>query len=171
MVLGALVIVVIGVLVANYFRSQEEGVIPGGATERSFEPGSVYTVVLGDTLWSIAEMHYDSGYNWVDIAIANSLTDPSLVEVGDELSIPEVELKLATVEVPTETPTEMEAKPPAETPESIAGATYTVAKGDNLWDIAVRAYGDGYRWVNIAAENELLMPGVIHAGNELSLPR
>ena len=55
--------------------------------------------------------------------------------------------------------------------ESIEGNTYTVQKGDTLWDISVRAYGDGYRWVEIAEANNLANPDLIHSGNEFVLPR
>ncbi len=53
----------------------------------------------------------------------------------------------------------------------ITGATYEVVKGDSLWKIAVRAYGDGYQWVKIARENKLVNPNLIHPGNLLALPR
>lgn len=46
-----------------------------------------------------------------------------------------------------------------------------MVKGDHLWGIAVRAYGDGYKWVEIARENNLVNPNLIHPGNVLSLPR
>jgi nucleoid-associated protein YgaU len=44
-------------------------------------------------------------------------------------------------------------------------------KGDSLWKIAVRAYGDGYKWVSIAKANKLVNPNLIHSGNVLTLPR
>jgi len=46
-----------------------------------------------------------------------------------------------------------------------------VVKGDNLWQIALRAYGDGYQWVKIARENKLANPDLIHSGNILKIPR
>jgi len=39
---------------------------------------------------------------------------------------------------------------PAQVQNPITSNTYTVVKGDFLWDIAIRTYGDGYRWVDIA---------------------
>ena len=163
MVLGALVIIVVGVLVVNYFKDQG-GSLPflstGNKTEvtETAKPQSV-TVVKGDTLWSIAETNYGSGYNWVDVAKANNLTNADQIAEGQILTLPDVEAKLATsAEVKT-------------TGETISGGTYTVVKGDSLWDIAVRAYGDGYKWTEIANENSLVNPDVIHAGNILVLPR
>jgi len=53
----------------------------------------------------------------------------------------------------------------------ITGDKYVVVAGDSLWTIAIRAYGDGYKWVDIAKANELANPDIIHAGNEFTLPR
>jgi len=162
MVLGALVIVVVGVLVVNYFKDQG-GKIPflstGSKTEVAQELPKSHSVAKGENLWTIAEKYYGSGYNWVDIAQENNLSNANVISEGQTLTIPNVEPKLATkAEVKT-------------AGEAISGGTYTVVKGDNLWGIAVRAYGDGYKWVEIARENNLENPNLIHSGNVLTLPR
>ena len=166
MVLGALVIVVVGVLVINYFKGKETGTtLPTGVTteRESLSLPRTHTVVAGETLWSISERYYDSGYNWVDIAKENDLANAGLIEVGQKLSVPDVPAKAVTVS---------EGKVVSETSGSaISGSTYEVVKGDSLWDISVRAYGDGYRWVEVAKENKLANPNIIHAGNILILPR
>jgi len=174
MALGAIVIVVVGLLVVNYFKGLDEGAtLPSGEqTERSEGPtitrsGQTYHVIqANDNLWNIAERYYDSGYNWVDIASANNVSNPGIIVAGQELVIPDVAPKQATVLVTSATlgDSTQSALP-------ISGATYEVAKGDTLWNIAVRAYQDGYRWVDIARENELLNPNIIHPGNVLRLPR
>lgn len=33
--------------------------------------------------------------------------------------------------------------------------TYTLKDGEGLWDVAVKYYGDGYKWVEIAKANNL----------------
>src|SRR6185503_8761598 len=73
--------------------------------------------------------------------------------------------------VPTSTPvptaTQTVTKPTI-TPNSnqrITKNTYTVVEGDSLWDISVRAYGNGYRWVDIARANKLMNPDLIYPGN------
>jgi len=55
--------------------------------------------------------------------------------------------------------------------EKIIGNTYKITHGDDLWEIAVRAYGDGYRWVDIARANNLENPDLIHSDNVLTIPR
>lgn len=174
MALGAIVIVVVGLLVVNYFKGLDEGTtLPSGEqTEIAEGPtitrsGQTYHVIqANDNLWKIAERYYDSGYNWVDIASANNVTKPGFISAGQELVIPDVAPKLATVTVTSATLGDS-----TQSTLPISGGTYEVAKGDNLWNIAVRAYQDGYRWVDIAKENDLLNPGIIHPGNVLRLPR
>jgi len=161
MVLGALILVIVGILIANYFKDRNSGKISTDSTQVSAV--NEHTVTEGETLWSIAEDSFGSGYNWVDIKSANNL-DSDNIDVGQKLIIPEnTEPKEPTTTVVTEISDV--------TTGSIIGETYTVAKGDCLWDIAVRAYGDGYKWVEIAEANELVNPNVIHTGNVLVLPR
>ena len=169
MVLGGIVIVVVGILVINYFKDIETGTtLPAGQETQegptiTKDGKTVHIVQPGDSLWKVAERYYDSGYNWTDIALENDITNPELIEMDQELVIPNVEPKEATVTIAQEI-MDNQIQP-------ISGATYTVATGDNLWSIAVRAYGDGYRWTDIAVENDLVSPSIIHAGNTLVLPR
>ena len=55
----------------------------------------------------------------------------------------------------------------------VEGEKYTVVKGDSLWSIAVRAYGDGYKWTDVYAANKTIIgtnPGLIYSGTELIIP-
>ena len=119
---------------------------------------NTHKVTKGENLWKIAEKYYGSGYNWIDIAKENNLSGNAEIEVGQDIKIPDVEVKEPTVLL-------------SDTSEAISGGTYTVARGDSLWSIALRAYGDGYKWVDIAKENILDNPNIIHPGNVLTLPR
>ena len=154
LILGVVVIISVGVLVTNYFKEKSEsGVISSGENAQTeVTQKKTYTVQKGDSLWTIAEKETGSGYNWVKIAEENNIQNPSIIYKGQELSISvsDTVQKLA---------------------DSISGATYEVQKGDSLWTIAVRAYGDGYKWSEIARENKLVHPGLIHSGNILILPR
>jgi nucleoid-associated protein YgaU len=167
MVLGALVIVIAGVLVVNYFKDKGASTLPflqtedKGVLNEIIEPKS-YTVQKGDSLWNIAEANYGSGYNWVDIASVNKLANPGEISEGQVLTLPAVEPKVSTVTKVEETVVTM---------EPITGESYTVVKGDNLWNISVRAYGDGYKWVELARLNNLSNPDLIYPGNVLNLPR
>lgn len=126
------------------------------------QEGLRHKVQKGENLWKIAEKYYNSGYNWVDIAKENNLKNPNLIEVDQELTIPSVSPKKPTVAISSEKTLNL---------EPISGTTYTVQKGDYLWQIAVRAYGDGYKWVELAEENKLKNPNLIHPGNTLTIPR
>jgi nucleoid-associated protein YgaU len=163
MVLGAIVIVIVGILIVNYFKDKgENGTITQNSSETSQgEVTKTHTVTKGETLWSIAEDSFGSGYNWVDIKSANNLKTET-IEVGQKLTIPDV-----TPRQPTSTKTVATIA----SAQTISGSTYTVVKGDTLWSIAVRAYGDGYKWTTIASANSLVHPNIIHTGNVLTLPR
>lgn len=195
MVLGAVVVVIVGLFVVNYFRKVDTGEIttPAVTTEsQKKELPALHTVQAGETLWSIAEDYYNSGYNWIDIQKENGLTNASVITSGQELRIPNVEAKLATATTVIEPASPVEATPstPVSTPEAVVTAvtdsptdavttapsmpqdgTYTVTKGETLWSIAVKVYGNGYKWVDISRANNLKHPNIIHSGNVLTLPR
>ncbi len=145
--------------------------------------GEVYVVKKGDSLWTIAEKIYKSGYNWVDIARVNKLSNPDAIEAGSKLVLPKVEQKVvakATVTTAdeqynkTSRKVEQDKSAMKQAPvqgQKITGTTYTVVLGDTLWDISVRAYGDGYQWVKIAEANNLANPSIIHRGNTFKIPR
>lgn len=172
--LGLLVVVVVGILLYNYFtqknkpaESEKEAAekIAQEATT-SAKPGTVYTVVEGDNLWSISEKSYKSGFNWVDIAKANNITQENMVEVGQQLVIPDASPILPL----TATDNNASVSGVTQTP-SITGNSYTIAEGDSLWSISCRAYGDCYAWLKIAEANKLENPDLINVGNTLTLPR
>jgi len=165
--LGAVVVVVALVLAFSFIRSRSnlnQGQTGSASTtakeQAAKEMPKTYTVQSGEYLWSIAEKIYGSGYNWVDLANANSLENPGTIYAGTKLIVPNVAPKTITAQVK-----------PVQVQNPITGNSYTVVKGDFLWDIAVRAYGDGYRWVDIAKANNLINPSLIFSENVLKLPR
>ncbi|MFC1711923.1 LysM peptidoglycan-binding domain-containing protein [Patescibacteria group bacterium] len=180
--LGAFVIILVGSLIFNYFKSNRESEIALEepeeiATESTYEAKDEYAkdlpqthvVKSNDSLWLISEKYYGSGYNWIDIASENNLSNPDFLEEGMELKLPNVIIKKPVTEVSSiseEIKTELVV-----TESSITEEVYQVKKGDFLWDIAIRAYGDGYKWPEIAKANNLLNPDFLEEGMELKLPR
>lgn len=174
MVLGALVVIVVSIFAYNYFKSTRVPVTPAASTIAEEVQGeiatgktstalpTVHVVQAGETLWSIAEKYYNSGFNYHEIAQVNRLENASNIEVGQKLVIPNAPIQAVTTSSETV---------PVITQSRIEGATYTILAGDDLWEIAVRAYGDGYKWVEIAKANNLSDPNLIHAGNPLTIPR
>ncbi|MEI6690910.1 MAG: LysM peptidoglycan-binding domain-containing protein [bacterium] len=124
-----------------------------------------YAVSKGDHLWKIAQKFYGSGYNWVDIAKENNLTSPGQLEAGQELKLPKVAVIMTTSQK-----AEFESKI-AQNVKPIEGDSYVVEKGDNLWNISVRAYADGYKWPEVAKANEIKSANYIEVGQKLVLPR
>ena len=120
MFLGALVIVIVGTLVFNYYKAGKGENLTGLSTD-SVAPGE-HLVVKGETLWGIAENAYGSGYNWTDIKLANNLNSDK-IEVEQKLTLPEVAVKNPTTTVKISA--EENANP-------IASDSYTIVKGDNL---------------------------------------
>jgi nucleoid-associated protein YgaU len=184
---GALVVIIIGVMIFNYFKSFNKGKVseiapvevtqtPGTSAPVIVEEDGIkvpqglpvsYKVVRNDNLWKIAEKYYGSGYNWVDIAKENNLKNPSQLEIGMELKIPKAEVK----EVNLANKGIISAPGANKTLDS---ETYLTVKGDHLWSIAVRAYGDGYAWTKIYQSNKTLIgknPGKLAVGIVLKLPR
>ncbi len=183
MLFGVVTVVLIGVLVFRLYQTNKPEITSqadtttiaaekiGAVSVETKEDGKKYptalaekvTVAKGDNLWKIAEKNYGSGYNWVDIAKENKLANAGMIEVGQELKLPKTAIKMVEKQhVAIAAATKLPA---------IAGDSYTVVKGDHLWNIAVRAYGDGYKWTTIAAANNLKNPGYIEVGQKLKLPR
>ena len=55
-------------------------------------------------------------------------------------------------------------------PAQPASRTYTIRKGDTLWSIAQREYGDGQRWKDISAANPSADPKKLAVGQQITLP-
>jgi len=171
--------VVIAGLIFNYFRTTnlkswqgtlltEQEAASTISSENSDKVIATYKVVKGDDLWHIAEKFYRSGYNYVDIMKENKITGAGVIVAGQELVIPKVEAKKLTV-VETK---EVIAKAEVKGTTSITVGEYTTQKGDTYWDIAVRAYGDGFQWPKIYWANKAIFsnPDVISENIKITIP-
>ena len=60
--------------------------------------------------------------------------------------------------------------PPPPTPPVSNDKTYVVQKGDTLFSIAKKLYGDPKRWQDIASLNDITDPSKVRIGQTLKLP-
>jgi lysozyme len=100
LILGALIVIVLGVLIFNYFNkpSTDTGNVTPTAETTTDESGDVkkenlpgkYKAKEGDTLFIIAQKYYDDGNKYNEIMKDNNLTSEN-IEVGQELNIPRLE--------------------------------------------------------------------------------
>ena len=70
---------------------------------------------------------------------------------------------------PAKTPTKTPAKKPAEK----TAQSYTVKRGDNLWNIAKKYYGKGSLWTKIynANKGKIKNPNLIYPGQKFTIPK
>ncbi len=179
LIYGIITVVVLFVVIVLGMRTlsqNQQGDINEGAEISEEMIDNTYTVVEGDTLWSIAEKEYGDGFKWTEIAKENNITNGA-IEKGAKLRLPKIARKSETLVVTpkvtqpiTKTPTQQQT-PTQPTQPKIVGTSYKVVEGDNLWDISVRAYGDGYKWVELARLNNLTNPDLIYVGNVIKLSR
>ncbi len=138
-----------GLTNVNQIYIGQKLVIPNCESDQ--EPPSsecvTYTVKPGDTLFSLAQRF---GTTVNAVALENNIVNPSLIFVGQKLTIcPEG------------------STPP--TPEPPADCTlYTVQRGDTLFSIALR-FGSSVQ--AIANANNVSNPNMIFAGQQLCIPQ
>lgn len=180
LILGLIVVVIASILIVSFAKNISRKNI--GPTQQTLSQKTeevkqeknvvsieqVYTVAEGDDLWTISEKFYKTGYNWVDIARENSIENPNIITVGLKLKLPKITVASAQEKV---SEVKKDAGNEAENLKSIKSDTYKVEKGDYLWEIAVRSYGDGYKWTDIAKANNLTEPNLVFSGNILKIPR
>jgi nucleoid-associated protein YgaU len=165
MILGLAAVLVVGVVIVNMITAgrrtapQITKEATSSATPTPTTLPATHTVSEGETLWSIAEQYYKSGYNWVTIRDANKLETPDVLAVGQKLTLPPAK----AIEVGQTSSTSTQRI----TPKT---AEYTVRDGDSLWTIAVAQYGTGYAWPKIAGANSIRNPDLIYPGEKYTLP-
>lgn len=136
LILGALIVIVLGVLIFNYFNkpATEEGNVTPQAETTTDQNGDIakeslpgkYTVKEGDTLFVIAQKYYEDGNKYSEIVKANNLTS-EIIATGQELTIPKLEdaLAMASGSPEASASPESSASPevsasPESTPEAVA---------------------------------------------------
>jgi len=175
LILGAIVVLIVAILLISFVNVNRHKQISfisdiskiQEQIDQNANTSSTYTVRPGDDLWTISVNVYNNGYRWVEIAKLNNIANPGMIYSGDKLTLPAKSSNTQT-EITTETSGTQDV---LVNNNQITGNTYIVVVGDNLWDIAVRAYGDGFRWPDIAKANNLANPSLIHPGNYFIIPR
>ncbi len=159
--LTLLVLVLVGVLIFNYFKSVNKTsrqqttsanteVTPEAQAKLNVSQvvgqglPAEYTIKKGDSLWKIAQQAYGSGYAWTKIYAANKagIKNPGVISEGTRITLPNVQVQKTE---------------------------YTVAKGDNLWKIAKSTCGSGFVYQKIATDNNLANPRIIAPGQKLTI--
>lgn len=173
LVLGALIILVVGVLIFNFFSQKNAEVGPASQTQTDVAPGNLpgkYTVKDGDTLFMIAQKYYQDGYKFSEIAKANSLSNVDTIQAGQVLDIPKL-AEAAVTPSPSDMGTGIGGGNTTVWGPKIDTDTYTVVEGDWLSTISARAYGDIYAYKKIATANNITNPDLIFPGQVLKIPR
>lgn len=131
----------------DLLRIGQQLTVPGAPTQSAAPPvpdGSTHTVESGDTLASIAA-RYDVTVD--SIAVANGITNPSLIYVGTTLRV---------------------IGPVGPTVEAVApSASHTVTSGESLNSVAAR-YGVSID--SLVSSNDLADPNLIRVGQVLTIP-
>lgn len=159
-----LIVVIFAAILTIALLKQKNMIRVGGGTRQEVSSTStqensiktkeqIYTVAEGDELKAISLKFYGSEDYYLDIAKANKIDNPDIISTGTQLKIPAIGAK-------------------ASGNEKITTDTYTAKDTDDLWGIAVRAYGDGFKWVDIAKINNLIdFPDSLTPGTVLKIPR
>ncbi|MBI4037802.1 LysM peptidoglycan-binding domain-containing protein [Candidatus Curtissbacteria bacterium] len=164
LILGAIIVIILGLLVANYFTRRNDNIGDDGAKmsqeeiarEEAKKPLGDYKVVAGDSLSKISEKYYGSLDKWPVIAKANNIANPNLISVDAELKIPSKE-EAENVFL------------------DMTITSYKVNQGDTLFAISEKVYGNGSMWTRIATANNVgRLPNgnpLIFSGSTLVIPR
>ena len=133
--------------------------------------GARYTIVAGDTI-SLIALRY--GLDWRALAAANGLSEESIIEIGQVITLIGVDDVAATVPVATTatttttvTTTVTTSAAPTVAVTAPAATSYTVQAGDSLLGIAVR-FSVSRR--ALAAANGLADGAQLQVGQVLAIP-
>lgn len=149
LILGALIVIVLGVLIFNYFNkpSDEAGDL-GPSAQVTDEAGDVtkeglpgtYTVKEGDTLFTIAQKYYNDGSKYSEIVKENSLPSES-INAGQKLTIPKLEA--AASPESSSSPEASSTANPSSTPEQSPSPVASVSPLVSPSEVPAPAGGKG----------------------------
>ncbi|THF47266.1 5'-nucleotidase C-terminal domain-containing protein [Allorhizobium terrae] len=156
---------VYGVVTNNYMRS-------GGDGYKIFATKGQNAYDFGPSLETVTADYLGKHSPYTPVA-SNRITEVTPKDYVAPAAQPKT-AAAATATAPA-TPAPAASAPTAAAPAAPAApetktAAYTVVKGDSLWKIAERVYGDGEAWTKISAANKLRHPNHIEIGEQLTLP-
>ena len=116
-----------------------------------------YTIQPGDNLMSISQAFYGRSDYYDEIAYLNNISDPSVIRAGDVIYLPNDYRELEFC---------------GQDDKWMDGDIlyYTFGKGDTLWALASRFYGDGMYWKCLAAFNGIKNPKKVRDGKVIMIP-
>jgi LysM repeat protein len=157
--------------------SGQQLIIPGSAEEANASGPSESTpaqhvVQYGETLSKIAQRYGVSMWTLVQL---NNISNPSLLYVGQVLTIPTGSTSSTGGPVPTDPGSEATPPPESTPPQPDSGTpdtgerpnVYTVQPGDTLGKIAARF---NLTVTELRLVNYLPNPNIIHAGQQINIP-
>ena len=140
-------------------------VIPADASNTP----KTYTVVAGDSLYTISERALGSSKHVNKIIAANPGINPSRLKVGQKIKLPDVSGTTPAATASSVTPL-VSARPVA----TSSVKTYKVQPGDTLRKISAKVYdGDSTKWEKLYNANRTLIgsnPSNLRAGSVLQVP-
>ncbi|MFW5698253.1 MAG: LysM peptidoglycan-binding domain-containing protein [Planctomycetota bacterium] len=128
--------------------------VPPGAKTHVVQPGEV----LGD----ISQRYYGTSKRWRDIAAANNIADPGLLQAGARIVIPDLPGLSASGSASSSSRSRAS--------DQGGGRQHTVASGDTLGAISQRYYGTDRYWERIRDANPGVNPMVLPIGHSLVIP-
>jgi hypothetical protein len=125
--------------------------------------GAAYAGFYGVNGWDT-----QNPYQGFDSYFGNTSDDQNGADNKDDGDVPTESQPAENTPAQSETPAAQ--TPAAQTPAAAASTTYTVVKGDCLWNIAKKVYGSGAQFGKIAEANGIASPYTIYVGQTLVIP-
>lgn len=182
--LGALVVVISGILLYNFFSNTSQDLLKDISTSMqtsreeeqlanpSFAPAEI---VPTDTPIPLAQIQTE-GQGELVVPVVSASAVPSVLPSQEAVAAASPIVNTSpTTQVVENSPEPKQAETVTNemtsTFEGTVSDSYTVQAGDSLWKIAERFYGDGFKWREIAKANDISNPSKLEKGLALNVPR